>query len=146
MMTLKERIRTALTEMDDSEIVNIWNEYCYTTNNFDDEIFNDCALEEMINNSQDGALYWVNRFFYGSDDYSKDGSANPNRNYFQFNGYGNIQSFDYIYNNYSDTFSYIDVDSLIDYIIDNNDSLYCDDIQEILDDFETEETEETETA
>jgi hypothetical protein len=137
---MEEKILNIFKEMDDDEIVSIWNEYCYETNNYDDEILDYDRMEELIENSNESGLYWINRFFYGSDDYSSEGSANPNRNYFSFNGYGNIESFDYIYNSYSGEFNHIDIDALIDYIIENNESFSNDDIQEILD--ESEESEE----
>ena len=137
---MEEKILNIFKEMDDDEIVSIWNEYCYECNMYDDEILDYDRMEELIENSNEGGLYWINRFFYGSDDYSSEGSANPNRNYFSFNGYGNIESFDYIYNSYSGEFNHIDIDALIDYIIENKESFNNDDIQEILDD--TEESEE----
>lgn len=137
---MEEKILNIFKEMDDDEIVSIWNEYCYETNNYDDEILDYDRMKELIENSNKGGLYWINRFFYGSDDYSSEGSANPNRNYFSFNGYGNIVSFDYIYNSYSGEFNHIDIDALIDYIIENNESFNNDDIQEILE--ESEESEE----
>lgn len=137
---MEEKILNIFRNMDDDEIVSIWNEYVYETNNYDDEILDYDRMEELIENSNEGGLYWVNRFFYGSDDYSSEGSANPNRNYFSFNGYGNIESFDYIYNSYSGDFNHIDIDALIDYIIENNESFNNDDIQEILE--ESEESEE----
>jgi hypothetical protein len=103
-------------------------------------------MEELIKNSSEDSMYWINRFFYGSDDYSTEGSANPNRDYFTFNGYGNVISFDYIYNSYTDEFNHIDIDDLIDYIIENQNSFYNDDIQEVLDEIEEagelDETEE----
>lgn len=139
---LFDTLRNYFTELEDCKIVAIWNEYVRETSCFDDEIFDYDDMEEMIANSNEGGLYWVNRFFYGSDDYNKETGANPNRNYFVFNGYGNIESFDYIYNQYSDTFNYIEIDDLINYIIENNDSLYDDDIQEILDNASGEETDE----
>ena len=135
--TLYDKIRDYLTGLDDDAIVQIWNEYIHNNNYFDDEIFDAETMEEIIENSAEGALYWVNRFFYGSDDYGTDeASANPNRNFFRFNGYGNIISFDYIYNQFDDTFHHIEVDDMIDYIIENNDSLCDDGIQEILDEKE----------
>lgn len=133
-----ERIMDVLKEMDDSELVSIWNEYCYATNHYDDEILDAYRMEEWINNSGD-AMNILNRFYFGHDDYDENGSANPNRNYFTFNGYGNIISFDYIYNSSSNEFNYIYVNDLIDYIIENEDPLYNDDIQDILDDAEDDE-------
>lgn len=138
-MTKEKRIRNILTEMDDSEIVTIWNEYCYESNNYDNEILDAGTLEDLIENSGESSLFWVNRFFYGSDDYSTEGSANPNRDYFTFNGYGNIVSFDYIYNRYEDEFSHIDESELINYIIENKESFGNDEIEEVLADQETEE-------
>ena len=135
------KILECIKEMDDCEVVSLWNEYCYTTNHYDDEILTYDSLKELISNdSQNDTIYWLNRFFFGSDDYSESGSANPNRNYFTFNGYGNIISFDYIYNEYSNEFSHIDIDDLVAYIVENCDSLYNDDIQAVLDaDCEEEE-------
>lgn len=132
---LYNNILEALQNMDDSELVALWNEYTTAAGYSDDYIYTAEELEDIIDNSQEGAMYWINRFFYGFDGYNKDGSANPNRNYFQFNGYGNIVSFDYVgYNQYTGKFSeYIDEDALTNYIIDNNDALYNDDIQDILD-------------
>jgi len=131
---MNERLLELFENMEDNEIVSVWNEYCYETNNYDDEILNYDRLEELIRcDSQNDAFYWINRFFYGSDDYNEEGGANPNRDYFKFNAYGNIISFDYIYNSYSKEFSHIDIDELINYIIENQESFYNDDIQEILD-------------
>lgn len=139
---LFDTLRNYFTELDDCKIVAVWNEYVRETSCFDDEIFDFDDMEEMIANSNEGGLFWVNCFFYGSDDYNKETGANPNRNYFTFNGYGNIESFDYIYNQYSDTFNHIEIDDLINYIIENNDSLYDDGIEEILDNASDEETDE----
>lgn len=137
---MNEKLLELFKNMDEDDLVSVWNEYCRETNRCDDEILDSYSLEELIRNgNQDDPFNWINRFFYGSDDYSEDGSANPNRNYFKFNGYGNIVSFDYIYNSYSEEFNHIDIDALIDYIIENKESFYNSDIQEILDEEESEE-------
>ena len=47
----------------------------------------------------------------------------------------------YIYNEYSDEFYYIEVEELAEYIIENNNAFYSDEIQEFLDQYE-EESEE----
>lgn len=131
----KERILEVIKQMDDSDIVQLWNEYCQDANRYDDEIMDAYTMEELIENSND-TMNWLNRFFFGYDDYNKEGSANPNRNYFTFNGYGNIISFDYIYNQFSDEFSYIWIDELIDYIIENENAFGVDEIAEILEEIE----------
>ena len=129
-----EKLLELFTNMDDSELVSVWNEYCCTTNS-EGEILDYETLEEYISNdSIHNTLDWLNRFYFGSDEYStEEGSANPNRNYFTFNAYGNVISFDYIYNSYTKEFNHMDIDELIEYIIENDDALYNDDIQEILD-------------
>lgn len=128
-----ERIIELFKEMDESEVVRIWNEYCSETNRFDDRIMDGYEMEEWVNNAED-VINILNRFYFGTDDGNENTSANPNRNYFTFNGYGNIISFDYIYNSYTNEFSYVYVDDLADYIVENENAFYCDEIQEILDD------------
>ena len=129
-----EKLLELFTNMDDSELVSVWNEYCCTTNS-EGKILDYETLEEYISNdSTHNTLDWLNRFYFGSDEYStEEGSASPNRNYFTFNAYGNVISFDYIYNSYTKEFNHMDIDELIEYIIENDDALYNDDIQEILD-------------
>ena len=137
---MEEKIMEIIRGLETSDIVTLWNEYCYAANRYDDEIFDAYALEEMIDNSNEGGLYWVNRFFFGSDDYSEDGSANPNRDYFQFDGYGNLRSFDYVYNDYTKEFSYVYPEEMIDYMIENEESFANDEIEAVFDEYkETEE-------
>lgn len=134
----KEMLINLFKEMNEAELISVWNEYCYSTNRYDDEIMDSYQLEEWANNSDD-VIGILNRFYFGSDEERENTSANPNRDYFTFNGYGNIISFDYIYNQFTDEFSYIDVDDLAEYILENEEAFYNDDVQEILD---TEESEE----
>lgn len=72
----------------------------------------------------------LNRAFFGYDSESWHtdtsgnkiyGSFNPNRDYFSYNGYGNLVS-----SNYKDYSGYLD-DYFIDAVIDNQDRLYLDD-------------------
>ena len=132
-----EVLKDIFRNMDDDDIVSVWNEYCYNTDNYDDEILSWERLEEyMQEGCKDDPFYWINRFYYGSDDYGNEGGANPNRNYYSFNGYGNLNSFDYIYNQYTDTFNHMDIDDLIDYIIENNEDFCNSDISDFLEECE----------
>lgn len=72
----------------------------------------------------------LNRAYFGHDnetwhtDSSGNkiyGAFNPNREYFSYNGYGNLVS-----SNYKDYSAYLD-DYFIDAVIDNQDHLYLDD-------------------
>ena len=128
---INEKIKNVFREMDNSDIVYIWNEYCQSAYRCDDEILDAYTMEEWITNSGD-VMNILNRFYFGSDEEREGTSANPNRNYFTFNGYGNIISFDYIYNSYSDEFYYIWIDELIDYIVENRESFGNYEIEEIL--------------
>lgn len=133
----KEKILEVIKGMEDGDIVQLWNEYCQDANRYDDEIMDAYTMEEIITNSGD-TMNWLNRFFFGSDEEREGTSANPNRNYFTFNGYGNIISFDYIYNQYTDEFYYIWIDELIDYIIENEESFGNYEIEEILEECDEE--------
>ena len=121
-----ELILEVLEGLTDGELLNVHREYLNETNGYDDEIYTIDDLD-MIAEGQDA--YWLLcRAFYGD--------FNPTADYFKFNGYGNIQSiFSY------ELSSYIDMEDIAEYCIDNNKSLYNDEIQEILDS-EDEETEE----
>lgn len=136
--TLKERIIDLFKEMNEGEVISVWNEYCSEVNKFDDEIMDAYELEEWANNSGD-TMNILNCFFFGSDEEREGTSANPNRNYFKFNGYGNIISFDYIYNQFTDEFHYVDADELAEYIAENEEAFYNDEIQEIIDEYTSEE-------
>lgn len=141
---LKEKLFDLLKGMSDADLMQLWNEYCYECNYYDDEILSWDALNDLMacGGQKDDPFYWINRFFYGSDDYNNEGGANPNRDYFIFNGYGNIESFDYIYNSYKDEFYHMDAEDLIDYIIENNEDFGNDEVREILDEAAEEEPEE----
>lgn len=130
----KERILEVVKGMEDGDIINLWNEYCSDANRYDDEIMDAYTMEEWSKNEE--VTNVLNRFYFGSDDGLEGTSANPNRNYFKFDGYGNIISFDYIYNSYTEEFSYIFIDELIDHIIENENAFGVDEIEEILEEIE----------
>lgn len=99
-----------------------------------DEIYRDVDPSELLA-----------RAFYGYDEMytDKDGnyteSFNPNRDYFRYNGYGNLVSTDY--KDYSDRLD----DYFLDELIDNANHLDLDDeVMEIIDAINDEEDEETE--
>lgn len=133
-MSKYNKILDYIKGLDDSDIVTLWNEYCYTTDRYDDEIMDCYGLEEYAKNTD--VMDLLKRFYYGTHERNENSSACPNANYFVFNGYGNIISFDYIYNEYTDEFNHMYIDELIDYIIDNDNDLYNDDIRQILDEEE----------
>ena len=133
---MEKKIMEVLKGMEDGELISVWNEYCDNCNMFDDRIYYMEELDEFF--SGQDATYILNRAFYGHDQWGDNSKFNPNRNYFTFNGYGNLISLDWIgWNEYAGNFGdCIDEHALIDYIIENNDCLYNDEIQGVLDDME----------
>ena len=57
------------------------------------------------------------RIFYGHDQYGDETAFNPNREYFSYNGYGNLVSSDY--KDYTNKFD----DYFIDEVIENRDEI-----------------------
>lgn len=113
-----ELILEVLEGLTDSELLSVHSEYLNETNGYDDKIYTLDDLD-MIAEGQDA--YWLLcRAFYGD--------FNPTANYFKLDGYGNIQS---IFS--SELSSYIDMEDIAGYCVDNNKALYNNEIQEILD-------------
>lgn len=75
-MELKERLIEAFKEMRDDELISLWNEYCYASNHYDDEILDYDRLEEWANNSNDDTMSILNRFYFGSDEEIQESKEN----------------------------------------------------------------------
>ncbi len=118
-MTKQDKIKALLEEMNDGELLSIYKEYCDTAERYDDDIYTMDEFDEIMSGQDPWEI--ARSCFYGD--------FRPCDKYFSFNGYGNLISFDYI----SDK---IDVDEIAEYITDNENALYNDDIQEILDEEE----------
>ena len=140
MSELKERIMEALKGMSSGDLVALWNYYCDACNYCDDRIYYMEDFDDFYSAST--PLEVATRVFYGHDELSDESNFNPNREFFYFNGYANPVSLDYI--------EYIDIldkwadspfcpDDVADYIVDNQDALYNDEIQEILNEASEEE-------
>lgn len=131
-MTNYDAIMNALQNMDDADLVALWNEYCYATNSYDDEIFEMERFDEMYSGYD--PIEVATRVFYGHDEWSNESSFNPNRPFFYLNGYGNPVSLDYVgFNEYANKFmcSALDEDALCDYIVDNNETFGNDTLEDV---------------
>lgn len=129
----KAEIIEAFKQMDDSELVEVWNEYCYSCNMYDDEIFSMDRLNELYENSTPEEI--ATRLFYGHDEWNDESSFNPNRDWFYLNGYGNPVSVSYIgWSEYTQNWlcSRICPEEIADYIIEHREAFYNDDIAEII--------------
>ena len=125
-MTKTEMIKDLLENMSESQLYIIVNEYFDKTNYYDDRIYDMDEFDEIMSGMSPSDI--ATKIFYGD--------FRPNDNYFKFDGYANLQSFDYI----SDE---VDLEEIADYIVDNDEDFDNSDIREILDK-ENEEDEEEE--
>ena len=80
-----EAIKNIIEDMAESDAVALHNEYCYETNNYDDEIIEMERFDEICEGMTPSDI--ANHIFYGD--------FNPNHDYFHYNGYGNFESTDY---------------------------------------------------
>ena len=115
-------VREYLDTLDDGEKVNTWNDYTDAANSPDDRIYSMDEFDEIFSNTKPWeiarACFYSRRF-------------NPSDSWFWFNGYGNVESADYISDH--DDRSPIDLDEVAEYIVSNDDELFNDDIRAILD-------------
>lgn len=87
-ITRFDKIKGILEGMDFDELIAVWNTYCDEVRNEENVYF----MEEF-NEMFDGVKPWEiarSAFF---------GDFNPTHDYFTFNGYGNLVSFDYFTDN-----------------------------------------------
>ena len=118
---LKDKILECLNEMDAGDLIQIHNEYCGAVNAHDDLIYSMDDLD-MLCEGQDAHLIACRAIF---------GDFHASDDYIMVDGYGNFQTM----NDYN-VQHYIYIDDIADYIERNKDSLYNDDIQEIIDEME----------
>lgn len=79
-----EAIKNIIKDMDDSDAVALHNEYCYETNDYDDEIIEMERFDEICEGMTPSDI--ARSIVYGD--------FNPNHDYFHYNGYGNFESTD----------------------------------------------------
>lgn len=117
-MTRYEMIKELLDNMCDDELIAIHNEYCSSSNNMDDYIYRMEEFDEIMQNYTPWEL--ARCCYFGKE-------FNPCHEYFQFNGYANLESADYIGGNIQ-----VYTSDIAQYIDDNDDALYNDEIEKIL--------------
>lgn len=122
---LRKELKDILNEDICTEIVDM----AYSEDGtFEDDAFIDADTFWDVH-SADDAQELVLRFFNGEDLDSR-GQANPNRDYFRYNGYENIESTDYPGDIYLDLLD----NEIVDYIMEHlDDREYPDEVQKIID-------------
>ena len=122
------RIKECISDMDNSEQVELWNCYCDAAHYPDDAIYPMDEFDEIM----DGKTPWeiARTCFYG--DFC------PAHDYFWFNGYANAVS-GY---NVDDPNSPFDADAVAEWIVDHDESFDFIDFRDILDEVDEQEAEE----
>lgn len=113
---MREKLYDILNEMND-DIVPVWNEYCYNTNYHDDIIeYMDCLDDFFCDMGATEILEHLDRDF------------DVRNYYFRFTVYG--------YESFNDPYEVVDVGALADYILDNEETLYSDELVEFFEEVE----------
>ena len=120
-----EAIKNIIEDMDDSDAVALHNEYCYETNDYDDEIIEMERFDEICEGMTPSDI--ANHIFYGD--------FNPNHNYFRYNGYANFESTDY-------PTDWIYPGDIARDVVDSERSFGNDEIQEEIDSWSEDEDED----
>lgn len=116
-MTTRERLIDYINSMDDNEMVELHNNYCEAANDMDSRIYSMWDLDDVLAGMTPTDILCMGLY----------GNFMPKQDYFWFNGYGNLESADYI------SAMPIYASDIADYILSKEDSLNDDKIQEILD-------------
>ena len=122
MLNKKIQITEILKSMDEKELLALYNRYCERMSDWDGLIYKMTEFNDMMDGYN--PLRLADSICYGK--------FSVWHTYFKFNGRGNLESFDNLD-------GVIDIDDLVDYIINNDESFGNAEIQSILERFETEE-------
>ena len=130
MKTYKEKveaIRSIIEDMNDSDAISLHNEYCYETNDYDDEIIDMERFDEVCDGMTPSEI--ARSIVYGD--------FNPNHDYFHFNGYGNFEST-------NDPTDWIYPGDIARWVVDHECAFENDEIQEEIDSWSEEDDENEE--
>lgn len=127
-MTLEEKVREAIDGMQTPDVIDMWNEYCISCNMQDDIIYDMSEFDEVMEYESPWRI--ARACCYGDFCAAHE--------WFWFNSYGNLESSDFPIIDGDSPFS---LNNVVDYIVENNDPLHNDEVQEILDEEDEDETE-----
>lgn len=126
---MEEKIKAIIEAMDDGDKIALWNESCYECDCGDDEICDMQDFDELMSDNTPSEI--ASRIFYG-------GGFNPNHDYFAFDGYANLVSFDFT----DDEGSPFYINDLVARIVRNENAFGNDEIAAVLNSEDDEESEE----
>lgn len=126
---MEDKIKAIIEAMDDGDKIALWNESCYECSFYDDEIFKMQDFDDLMSNNTPSEL--ASRIFFG-------GGFNPNHDYFAFDGYANLVSFNFT----DDENSPFCLNDLVDRIMRNENAFGCDEIADVLNGDENKDEDE----
>ena len=116
-MEKRQKLVDYINDMNDDEAVELHNRYCEAAGYEDDIVYSMYELDEILEGRTPTDI--LSMGFYGD--------FRPQHDFFWFNGYGNLESADYIAD------MPIFAIDIANYILSEKDSLGNDEIKEILD-------------
>ena len=119
----RKKLVDYINDMNDDEVIELHNSYCEAAGYEDDRIYGMYELDEILEGRTPTDI--LSMGFYGD--------FRPQHDFFWFNGYGNLESTDYIAD------MPIFAIDIANYILSEKDSLGNDEIQGILDEAVTED-------
>lgn len=125
-MTRYEKIKSILKEKELDELVRIHNDYCDTSKFYDNMVYLMDEFDDLFGNCSPWEL--VRMAFYGHE-------FNPNHDYFTFNGYGNLESF----NGLNAEYCPIDVEDIATYMDEYAEAFGVDEVLRLFEETEEEE-------
>ena len=122
-MEKREKLIEYINSLNDDELIELHNNYCEAAGYEDDRIYSMWDLDEFLDGRTPTDILCM----------SFHGSFNPHHKFFWFNGYGNLESADYMGG------TPMCAEDIADYILSKEDSLGNDEIQYILEEEEEED-------
>lgn len=122
----RDRIKEVLEDMATEEVVNLWNEYCDRTYYTDDKVYPIESFNDFLSGQTPLAIVGI----------VEEGSVCSTDEYFWMDGLGHFHSADY-----ADEIDVIDLDDLAEYMNDYETSLDNSTIQDVFDEYATDEEE-----
>lgn len=113
---MREKLYDVLNDMSDDDIVMVWNRYCDNNNYYDEVIeFMDFLNDYFCDMSVTEILEHIDRDFNVRDKYFRS---------------------TYVFESFNDPYDAVDVDYLVDYILDSEETLGSDELVEFFEEVE----------
>ena len=121
----EKRIKEIIENMSEEDKISLWNNYCSNASTSEYWIYQMEEFDEIMSGRE--PLDIARTCYFGG--------FNPTHEYFWFNGYGNLESDNWIDGEKSPFY----IDELVEYIVENEENFGNDEIAEVLEGEEEEE-------